>query len=513
MILLLLLGYHIGKNYDIAIDENDEYITISYSVNEQKMRRLMSLIEHQYVDDLDTDSLVDKTIDFIMNNLDPHSMYIPKENSAINLQNLNGQYQGIGVEFFYSKDTAVITRILPTSPNKNKLFFGDRLLEVNKKNVIGHLDSLSVYIQSSTEKMLEISVLRAGEILKIKAEKGTIYTPSVADFYMLDKQLGYIKLVRFTESSYNEFHHAILALKKQGMKNLIFDLRGNTGGLMSAAEKITDEFLKENQLIVFTQDKSGKKSFRYATAEGDFEDMPLYILVDESSASASEIVAGAIQDQDAGIIIGRRTYGKGLVQKEISLGDGSKVRLTTAHYFTPTGRSIQKPYDLKSEEYNKDLSNRFMRGEFFSLDSIKKIDSLKFKTPRGKIVYGGGGIIPDIFIPLDTLRLKHLVQIQKFEQDLNYFIFKKLDDNLAKFKKIKKEHFISFYKADDLALEFIQEFNSTKHSFELEDKDYLSIYIKAHMAEMLYDKESFYRIWRKQDEIINKAYEIAHEME
>ncbi|CAI9428916.1 Carboxy-terminal processing protease CtpB [Candidatus Ornithobacterium hominis] len=514
VILLILLGYHLGKNYDIAIDENDDYITISYSINEQKMRRLMSLIEHQYVDDLDTDSLVDRTIDFIMENLDPHSMYIPKHNSAGNLQSLNGRYQGIGVEFYSPKDTAVIIRILSNSPNKDKLFFGDRLLAINQKNVIEqNVDSIPAYIESNPEKNIELKILRGGEILKVNVDRGTISSPSVVDFYMIDDRVGYIKLIRFVDSSYDEFHQAILALKKQGMKSLIFDLRGNAGGLMSVAEKITDEFLREDQLIVFTQDKSGKRSYRYATAKGDFEQMPLYILVDESSASASEIVAGAIQDQDAGTIIGRRTYGKGLVQKEISLGDGSKVRLTTAHYFTPTGRSIQKPYAINSEEYKKDLSNRFMRGEFFSLDSIKKIDSLKFKTPKGKIVYGGGGIIPDVFIPLDTLRLKYLVYTQEFEQALSHFIFKNLDENLSKFKKIKKEHFVIFYNADDLALKFIQESNTVKHPFEPKDKDYLATYIKARMAEMLYDQETFYRVWRHQDEIINKAYEIAHGME
>lgn len=514
VILLLLIGYYLGKNYDIAIDENDDYIAVSYSVNEQKMRRLMSLIEHQYVDEIDKNSLVDGAISYVMSNLDPHSSYTPKEISRKEESENSGEFQGIGIEYFVNKDTTVITKILSSSPNKAQLFFGDRILAVNNLPTLqATADSVASYIQNDRKNSITLKIKRGKKILEVQVKKGLIISPSIADYYMVNKEIGYIKLNRFVKSSYEEFHTALLSLKKKGMRSLIFDLRGNPGGVMAIAEKITDEFLEEDKLIVFTQDRQGKKSFRYATSDGDFEGKPLYILVDESSASASEIVAGAIQDQDAGIIIGRRTYGKGLVQKEINLGDDSKVKMTVAHYYTPTGRSIQKPYNLDVKEYNKDLSNRFLRGEFFSLDSIKKIDTLKYKTPKGKVVYGGGGIIPDVFVPLDTLRLKHLARLRDYEGKLNSFIFSKIDANLNEFRKIKKEHFILFYNVDRLVNEFEEEMKKEGEYVPEKNKRLLSNYMKAKMAYYLYDDEAYYRILREQDEIIKKAYKIASGLE
>lgn len=508
MLLLFFIGFQVGKKYDIVLDENDEYVTISYSLNEQKMRRLMSLIDNYYVDSIDTNSLVDKTIDFVTKNLDPHTTYIPQRLSALYDQELSGFYDGIGVGFLTFNDTLVVTNTIPNSPNKDLFKLGDRILSIqNKKIDSTNLDSIRYYIKGKRKSSVLIEILRDGETKKILAKRENIQRPTVSLYYMLTKDIGYIKLDHFAETSAGEFRNALSLLKKQGMTSLIFDLRNNPGGLVDVAQEIADEFLKEDQLIVYTQDRRGTKRFRYATEKGLFEDKPVYILIDGGTASASEIVAGAIQDHDAGTIIGRRSYGKGLVQKEISLGDGSKIRLTIAKYYTPTGRSIQKPYSISAEEYESDLKNRFERGEFFSLDSIKRIDSLQFKTPKGKIVYGGGGIIPDAFIPLDTVGIDRWYFEQGYADNLNIPIFKFIDKNHQSLSKINEEDFIKFYNTTAFSKTIFSQLNVAEEEKKIKFED-LNFYIKAIIARMLYGENAYNKIWNQRDPMILKAESI-----
>lgn len=513
VVLIFAIGFRAGQKYDIALDENNDYVAISYSVNEQKMRRLMSLIDNHYVDQVNTDSLIDNTIKYVMSNLDPHSVYLDKDVSEKLDQQMKGYYIGIGVEYVVYKDTLFITRVNPRSPNVSLIELGDKITAVNGIQITGkNIPIASDLIKGKENTWVNLSILRDNEIREIKAKRAIIIENSVTDSYMLNDEIGYIKLKRFADQSYTEFKTALKKLKSQGMKTLVFDLRANSGGLMSSAEKIADEFLVKNQLIVFTQDAQGKKQLYYATNRGEFDGEPLYVLIDEESASASEIIAGAIQDNDAGTIVGRRSFGKGLVQREISLGDGTSLRLTTARYYTPSGRSIQKPYVKgKEEDYMQDLSARFLRGEMYSADSIQVPDSLKFKTKKGRIVYGGGGIIPDVFVPLDSMKYSVWYYTYKAKPHFDDKLLQYIEQNKAKFKKIKEEDFIAFYNPYPLAHELISEIKGISIHWKPEEKDYFETYIKATLADYIYGNQAAQKIWVQQDPMIQKIMALENQ--
>lgn len=509
MIMFFAIGFHVGKKYDIALDENDDYITITYSANEQKIRRLMNLIDNYYIDSLNTDALIDKTIDFVTQNLDPHSSYIPKAESSLKEQEFEGYYEGLGINYLNLNDSLVITHSSDYSPNKDLFKLSDRILTIdNIKIDSSNIDSAFTYIRGKAGTSVNLTILRNGKEENILANRSRIAQPSVSQAYMINNNLGYIKLNKFIETSAKEVRDALINLKKQGMTSLILDLRNNPGGLLNTAQEIADEFLKKDQLIVYTKDKEGKKKLRYATEKGVFEGKPLYILLNEGSASASEIVAGAIQDQDAGTIIGRRSYGKGLVQKEISLGDGSKIRLTTAKYYTPTGRCIQKPYTNNDQHYKDDLKNRITSGELYSLDSIKKIDSLKFKTPKGKIVYGGGGIIPDDFIPLDTIGIDRWFYDHGYNYDIEKPIFEFVDKNHSSLQKITKEDFIKFYNVSELTNELAKKIKIWNPKNKEQELKNFSVFVKATMAKFLYGEGAYNQVWNSVDPMIIKAKEL-----
>src|SRR5690606_4034371 len=407
VLIILLAGFMLGRKYDIAIDENDNLVGLEYSANEQKIRRLVSLIDDQYMEEVNTDSLVDKAINQIVGQLDPHTTYLNKEALQKVTREMSGSYKGIGVQIRKIDDTLTITQVLRQSPNFSNLMLGDKLLKIDSVDLAGmSSDNAQKIFTEINSDEVALSLLRNNLELTVKAKKGDVPLPSVVSHFKIDENLGYIKLVRFAEHSAEEVHDALQDLQKQGMKSLILDLRGNPGGIMKVAEQIADEFLKKNELIVYTQDKEEKRNYIYATNKGLFEDGKIYVLIDEGSASASEIVSGALQEYGRATLIGRRSFGKGLVQREIHLGDGTRVRLTVAHYYTPSGRSIQRPYDKGKQAYSEELYRRVKSGELLSKDSIKVNRELAYKTPSGKIVYGGGGIIPDEFVPVDTTQLK-----------------------------------------------------------------------------------------------------------
>ena len=509
MVMFFTIGFHVGKKYDIALDENDDYITITYSANEQKIRRLMNLIDNYYIDSLNTDALIDKTINFVTENLDPHSSYIPKSMSPFKEQEFEGYYEGLGINYLKINDSLIITHSNPYSPNRDLFKLSDRILAVNKIKIdSSNIDSAFIYIRGKAGTPVSLTLLRNGQKINIEAKRTRIQRPSVSQYYMISDNLGYIKLNKFIETSAKEMNQAILNLQKQGMTSLVLDLRNNPGGLLDIAQEIADEFLKKDQLIVYTKDKEGKKELKYATEKGLFENKPLYILLNEGSASASEIIAGAIQDQDAGTIIGRRSYGKGLVQKEISLGDGSKIRLTTAKYYTPTGRSIQKPYTVNDKNYNNDLRNRITSGELYSLDSIKKIDSLKFKTPKGKIVYGGGGIIPDNFIPLDTIGIDRWFYDHGYNYNIEKPIFEFVDKNHTTLQKISKIDFIKFYNVNELADELTKQVKIWNPKNKEKELRNFNVFVKATMAKFLYGEDAYNQVWNSIDPMIIEAKEL-----
>ena len=373
-----------------------------------KINSILNIIESSYVDSVNRDDLVESAIPAILKKLDPHSVYIPAKDLIRANEPLQGNFEGIGISFNILSDTILVISTIPGGPSeKLGLEAGDKIIYVNDSLVAGkHIsdDDVMGMLKGPRGTLVRIKILRKGydDLLTFEITRDKIPIYSVDVNYMVNENTGYIRINNFAVTTFDEFMENLRELKAQGMTRLIVDLRGNSGGVMDPAIQIANQFLKEGQLIVYTKGRTQPRHEATATGKGEFETGDLVILIDELSASASEILAGAVQDNDRGTIIGRRSFGKGLVQEPIQFPDGSGMRLTIARYYTPTGRSIQKPYNNGFEEYYDDLNTRYNRGEFEISDSIHFSDSLKFTTPGGRTVYGGGGIMPDKFVPVDT---------------------------------------------------------------------------------------------------------------
>ena len=400
----IALGIFIGNHY-LSISQGKKR---SYSSG-NKINAILDIIDEQYVDTVSMSKLVESTIPKIFSELDPHSVYIPAEDASVVNEELEGSFSGIGVSFNMQTDTILVISVISGGPaEKAGLLPFDRIISINdsifsgKKKNQGEIMKTLRGAKNSTVK-LGVQRGNSPELLYFDVTRGDVPVNSVDVSYEAAKGIGYIKVSKFARNTYNEFITAIAKLKQAGCTSFVIDLRGNTGGYMDAAINMINEFMPEGRLIVYTEGKSFPRSDVYANGTGTCKDAPIVVLTDEISASASEIFSGAIQDNDRGTIIGRRTYGKGLVQTQMSLSDGSEMRLTIARYYTPSGRCIQKKYEMgNTDAYDQDIYNRYMHGEFDSADSIKMDDSLKYQTVGGRTVYGGGGIMPDIFIPRDT---------------------------------------------------------------------------------------------------------------
>lgn len=377
-----------------------------------KMMQTIASIRNYYVDPIALDTIYEKAIPKLLQELDPHSEYIPARYFSQVNESLEGEFDGIGIVFNAMTDTITVLNVIPQGPSdKAGIRAGDRIMQIDGRAVAGQRipqDSMVRLMRGPRGSTVRLAVKRIGidRLVDIDVVRAAIEIHSIATAFMLDDEskIGFVRLSQFSRTSHEEMRAAIDKLQGEGMRSLIIDLRGNGGGFLDQAILIADEFLPAERLIVYTEDRNGYQEKQYTTGRGKSTEIPLVILVDESSASSSEILAGAVQDNDRGLVIGRRTFGKGLVQSQIPFADGSAMRLTVARYYTPTGRSIQKPY--KSGDvmaYHMDIINRYNNNEFFSADSIHFVDSLKFTTPAGRTVYGGGGIMPDIFIPLDTV--------------------------------------------------------------------------------------------------------------
>lgn len=511
ILIILLIGFMLGRKYDIALDEDDNLVGLKYSANEQKVRRLVSLIDSQYMESVNTDSLVDNVINQLISQLDPHSTYLSKEMLEQSDREMSGSFRGYGIYIRKINDTLTITGVSSKSPNSNKLFMGDQILKVDTINMVGmNTDDIITLLREENRAVMHFTVNRDKKPVEVNAIKGDLPLPSVNAYFMINDKLGYIKLVRFAENSAVEVHNAILDLKKQGMKTLVFDLRGNPGGIMKVGEKIADEFLKKGELIVYTQDRDEKRKYTYATSKGIWENEKTYVLIDEGSASASEIVVGALQEYGRATIVGRRSFGKGLVQREINLGDGSRVRLTVAHYYTPSGRSIQRPYDEGRKVYSDELFRRIHNGELYYQDSIKVDKSLAYKTPSGKIVYGGGGIVPDVFVPIDTTELKAWI-FQNFYSDDNLnFFFKKIMENRYNPVWWNQELFLKYNDITPIYEDFLDVLGVKPERVNEREAEMLKNYIKAEIAEQLFGISAMYQAWLPDDNMIQKVLELEY---
>ena len=505
----LALGILLGAKLNFPSQGN-----ISSSDNHKnKLNKLIDFINNEYVDEVNTDSIVDLAVTNILEKLDPHSVYVPPSEQSQIAESMKGDFVGIGVNFYMLNDTVAIVKPVKGGPSeKAGIKSGDRILYANKEKLFGRkLTSDNLFSKLKGEKGSEVTltIYRKSENKKFqfKLKRDVVSIESVAAAVMINPTFGYIKINRFAEKTADEFKKGVLQLKKQGATSLIIDVRDNGGGYMEKAVKITDELLKDKQLIVFTKNKKGKVDKTYATADGNFETGKVFILINENSASASEILAGAIQDNDRGTIIGRRSFGKGLVQREMNFEDGSAVRLTIARYYTPTGRSIQKSYKNGNEEYFKEFDKRLLNGELYKKDSIKVDDTLKFKTPKGKIVYGGGGIVPDIFVPLEVEHGDEGVGYLMQSGPISYYVFEELDKNRKEFEGLKFNQFLSKMDKTDLYFNNFKKYLS-KNGLDLKlDKDKILVrrYLTAEFARQLFGEEFYYSIVLKGDAMIKKA--------
>jgi len=432
---------------------------------------------------------------------------------------MRGNFVGIGIRFYVYKDTIAVIKTIPGGPAAQAgIMAGDRLLYADGYPLFGDSidkDSITSRLKGKRNTKVLLNIYRRGvqELLAFDILRKEVPLASIDASYKLEEKLGYIKLNRFSETTYDEFMISLNNLIDEGITGLVLDLRDNPGGYVFTAKKMIDEFLKEGQLILITKNKSGKEDKTYSTGKGEFEDGRVYILINQNTASASEIIAGALQDNDRGIIVGRRSFGKGLVQKEMALGDGSAVRLTIAKYYTPTGRSIQKPYGEGNDIYYQDYQNRYHSGEMVTQDSIKVVDSLRFITPKGKIVYGGGGIIPDVFVSKDTSLEKETLDYISRSGFASYFVFEYLEQNREDFKGITSEDFMAHYEVNDsLFNDFLNFTGIINEPKEFKPyQDHLKVILKASIAQQLFGTNAFELILNSDDKMIQKVLKLESE--
>ncbi|MBO5331830.1 MAG: S41 family peptidase [Alistipes sp.] len=417
IVLGILLGQFVGRN---KVETQLRTLISRGGLNtSNKIMQTCMLVEHKFVDSISMDSLAELVIPLMMKELDPHSIYIPaREMQQVN-EPLEGEFDGIGVVFNAATDTVIVLNVIPNGPSaKAGVVPGDRIIEINDTIVAGVKMPQNDIVKRlrgkrGTEVKLSLKRQNIDDLVDVTVVRDAIPIESIESAFMVKDDIGFIRLSQFARTSYIELMRALAELRGQGMRKLIFDLRDNSGGYLDQAIMIANEFLPKNRLIVYTEDREGMQVKEFSDGSGTSSDLALVILIDEGSASSSEILAGAVQDNDRGTIVGRRSFGKGLVQSQLPYADGSALRLTVARYYTPTGRSIQKPYKNGDEvDYEMDMIRRYENNEFFSADSIHFADSLRFVTPKGKIVYGGGGIMPDVFIPMDTTDItKYYIEV------------------------------------------------------------------------------------------------------
>lgn len=483
----------------------------------QKFRDVLTQIQNEYVDTVNTSMLVDDAIQHMLNKLDPHSAYISADDRIAANEDLRGNFDGIGVEFNIFHDTIVVVSALSGGPSEALgIQSGDKIIKVDDKMLAGiGVTSPDVMkaLKGPKGTEVKVTILRRDKEIDYKIIRDKIPQYSVDVSYMVDDEIGYIKVNRFAATTFEEFHESLKKLKEKGMKKLVLDLQGNPGGYMNMAIDMADDFLTSGKKIVFTNGKEKKyNSDASSTARGEFESGDLIVLMNEGSASASEILAGALQDNDRALIVGRRSFGKGLVQSPFDLSDGSELRLTISRYYTPTGRSIQKPYE-DGDEYSHDIISRYNHGEFFHADSIRFNDSLKYTTPKGRTVYGGGGIMPDYFVPLDTTLNSHYLNELYTSTSIQEYTFAYAEQHKDQLLKKGFGEYLKNFKVSDQMLSdlvIVGERNKVKADpRELSKKKKLfQVHVKAQIARKLWNNDGFFPVMNETNEIFLQALKL-----
>lgn len=516
------------NNIDMAGYEAQLNYLESQIANDDKLLQTIWSIKQYYIEEIAVDELYDKAIPSLLSQLDPHSEYIPAADYSTINESLEGEFDGIGIVFNASTDTITVLNVIPQGPSDNAgVRPGDRVMRIDDRDVAGQgipQDSMVRLMRGPRGSHVKLSLKRGGieELVDVDITRDAIEIKSIETAFMIDKRakIGFIRLSQFSRTSHKELSAAISKLNKEGMKALIIDLRSNSGGYLDQAILIANEFLPANRLIVYTEDRYGLQQKQYSFGDGSSQQLPLAILVDELSASSSEILAGAIQDNDRGIVIGRRTFGKGLVQAQLPYPDGSAIRLTVARYYTPTGRCIQKPYEKgKGLEYELELIDRYANNEYFTADSIHFNDSLKYTTPGGRTVYGGGGIMPDIFIPLDTMGITPYYTKVWNTNTLYRYTLDFTDRHRNELNNIKSlEQLDAIFDKQNLVEEFVK--YAEKNGVERNDAeiaksyDIINAQLRAYIGRNSMDDESgfYYNIYPI-DESVQRAVEELKRME
>lgn len=513
--LILLAGIFIGKLFSPSGSKPSEGKLFIYPQS-NKVESILRLIEEEYVDTINAAKLQEDIIPEILKHLDPHTVYIPKKDLKEANQELEGNFGGIGVQFSVQNDTILVISVVSGGPSeKLGILPGDRIITVNDSVVAGNKISSNDVVKMLRGEMgsrVNVGIKRNGrpDLIDFEIVRGNIPVYSVDISYMITDSIGYIKVSRFARNTYQEFLTAMAKLKSHNCQDLILDLRGNSGGYLDVAISMSNEFLEKGDLIVYTEGKSSPRQNVYANGTGTCRNIGVTVLIDEFSASASEIVAGAIQDNDRGLIVGRRSFGKGLVQQQIPLYDGSALRLTVARYYTPSGRCIQKPYTNGVEDYHHDLITRYVHGEFFERDSIQLNEELRFETRGGRLVYGGGGVMPDVFVPRDTSSYSDYYYHLRDKGLIYQFALKYSDDHRLTLQRYQTvDELIKFLDSKKLAVgvaDFARSNGVVYNDAQFQQsKETIEIEARAYVARNILDNEAFYPILHQIDEVVIKA--------
>ncbi len=511
--VILIIGMFFG--YKLA-DQSGNSKGFFASNKRSSLQEAVDIIKMRYVDAINVDSLQGKAIQEMMTELDPHSVYLPPVDLKAANEDLAGNFEGIGVEFNVFNDTVNIVYVIPKGPSDVAgLQIGDKIIKVNDSSLTGKpfsTDEIKKYIRGERGSKAIIQIIRDNKSQTVTVTRGNIPISSVDAAYMTDKTTGYIKLNKFTDKSYEEFMEALEMLQKQGLQSLIYDLRGNGGGFMNEAVDMADEFLDGDKLIVYTEGVNSRKREYRCRRPGLFEKGKLVLLVDELSASASEVLAGALQDWCRATVIGRRTFGKGLVQEQYPLSDGSAMRLTIARYYTPLGRSIQRSYEKGNKVYMDELWARFNSGEMLSLDSLKLHNNgKKFTTACRDTLYGGDGITPNVFVPFDTSRLQQKTLRLLSNTEFNSFVYNYYLQNKQKVQQYKTAgEYATGFKVDELWLTFLNKANDSLklNTIGAQEKDMIQQRLKALLARYKWRNSGFYEVLNAQDPVVKKAMEV-----